>query len=533
MNSAATGSAATRNSGAPTAGPRAWAALAVLTLPVLLISIDMTVLGFAAPHLSSDLAPTGGQLLWIIDIYSFILAGLLITMGAIGDRIGRRRLLLMGSAGFSAASLIAAYSPTPEVLIAARALLGLAGATLMPSTLSLLRNIFLNDRQRLLAIAVWGSGFSAGAALGPILGGWLLEYFHWGSVFLINVPVVALLLVLTPLLIRESRTPDPGRLDMLSVVLSLGALLPAVYGVKRLAEAGPALLPLLTIAVGTVLGWVFIRRQLRLADPMIDVRLFAVRRFSVAVLTNLMIVFAMVSSLFFLTQYLQIVQGINPLRAGLVLVPGLVLAVAAGFAAVPVSRRLSLGTVIVIGLVLVALGFLLMTRAPLDGGAPLVAVAFSLIGIGMGLAETVTNDAILTAAPPSRAGAASAISETAYELGGALGVALLGSVLTIIYRLRIDDVPGVAEHTMEAARDTLGGAVTASAGLDPATGTALMDAARSAFTDGIHLTSAIAAVIVIAAAVQAGVLLRRAGRPNDPPGTTGSTEAGPPGRTQG
>ncbi|WP_067967653.1 MFS transporter [Nocardiopsis trehalosi] len=499
----------------PSAGPREWAGLAVLVLPVLLISVDMTVLGFAVPHLSEDLSPTGGQLLWIIDVYSFVLAGLLVTMGALGDRIGRRRLLMIGSAGFGVASLAAAYAPTPEVLIAARALLGLAGATLMPSTLSLLRNMFPDPRQRLFAIAVWGAGFSAGGALGPILGGWLLEHFHWGSVFLINLPVMALILVAVPLLVRESRDPDPGRLDPLSVALSMGALLPAVYGVKKLAEGHSAAVPVAAIAVGLVLGVVFVRRQLRLTDPMIDVRLFAIREFSVAVLTNLMIVFAMVSSLFFLTQYLQLVLGISPLRAGVALLPGLALAVAAGFAAVALSRRLSLGAVVVIGLGLITAGFLLLTRAPLDGGAVLVAVAFGLIGAGMGLAETLTNDAILTAAPPARAGAASAISETAYELGGALGVALLGSVLTAAYQWRLDAVPGVPDETMRAAEETLGGAVTAVEGLPAATADALLLAARSAFTDGIHLTSAIAAAITVAAAVQAGVLLRRRRTPAD------------------
>ncbi|WP_046471774.1 MFS transporter [Allosalinactinospora lopnorensis] len=505
-----------RREGAIGAGPREWAALAVLTLPVLLISVDMTVLGFAVPHLSEDLSPTSGQLLWIIDVYGFVLAGLLITMGSLGDRIGRRRLLLIGSAGFGLASLMAAFAPDPETLIAARALLGMAGATLMPSTLSLIRNIFLVQRQRLIAIAIWASGFSAGGALGPILGGWLLEHFWWGSVFLINLPVMALLLVAAPPLVRESRDPAPGRLDPLSVVLSMGAMLPAVYGVKKIASHGIAPLPALAIVVGLSVGIVFVRRQLRLPTPMIDVRLFAVRRFSVAVATNLVLVFALVASLFYLPQYLQLVLGMAPSRAGLVLVPGLLLSVLMSFVAVLLARRLGLGTIILLALGIISMGYFALTQAPLDNGVLLVAVAFGLIAGGSGLAETLTNDAIMTAVPPERAGAASAISETAYELGGALGVALLGSVLTASYRFRLDEVDGVPEASMDTARDTLGGAVTTASSLPAETGDALVRAAHTAFTDAMHLTSALAGVIIVAAAVHAGVLLRRARGPAAP-----------------
>ncbi|MEE2046314.1 MFS transporter, partial [Nocardiopsis tropica] len=261
------------------AGPREWAALAVLVLPVILISVDSTVLGFAVPALSEDLRPTAGQLLWIVDVYGFVLAGLLITMGSLGDRIGRRRLLMIGSAAFGAASLIAAFSPTAQTLVLARALLGLAGASLMPSTLSLLRNIFLDARQRLLAIAIWASGFSGGAALGPILGGWLLEHFSWGSVFLINLPVMVLILVLVPLLVRESRNPEAGRLDLLSAVLSMAAMLPAVYGIKKLATEGFGVVPIASLAVGLGLGYLFVRRQRQLRDPLIDVGLFRYRVF--------------------------------------------------------------------------------------------------------------------------------------------------------------------------------------------------------------------------------------------------------------
>lgn len=490
------------------AGPRAWAALAVLALPVLLISIDLTVLGFAVPFLSEELQPSGPQLLWIIDVYSFVLAGLLVTMGTLGDRVGRRRLLMAGSVGFGLASLLAAHAPSAAVLITARALLGLAGATLMPSTLSLLRNIFLEPRQRLVAIAIWSTMFSGGTALGPILGGWLLEHFHWGSVFLVNLPVVALILALAPLLVPESRDPAPGPYDLPSAALSLAAVLPVVYGVKEVAAGGAPATAAACITVGLLLGWVFVRRQLRLDSPMLDMRLFRIRAFSVGVATNLMVVFALVSSLFFLTQYMQLVLGISPLRAGLLLLPGLGLSMAGHFVAVVLARRLTMGTLVVSGLSLMTLGFLLLTRLPLTGGAVWVVAGFALIGLGVGVAETLTNDAIMTVAPPERAGSAAAVSETAYELGGALGIAVLGSVLTAAYRLGLPAVPGVDAAALNAARETLGGAATASQELGGTAGAALMEAARTAFTDGIHLTSLLGAVIVCYAAVQAGVLLR-------------------------
>lgn len=536
MTSVTTGNGSERaRDGAPAlAGPREWTALAVLVLPVILISVDSTVLGFAVPALSEHLAPTAGQLLWIIDVYGFILAGLLITMGSLGDRIGRRRLLMIGSAAFGAASLLAAFAPTPEILIAARALLGVAGASLMPSTLSLLRNIFLDPRQRLLAIALWASGFSGGAALGPILGGWLLEHFFWGSVFLINLPVMALILVLVPLLVRESRNPGAGRIDAVSVLLSLGAMLPAVYGVKKLATEGLSAVPVASLAVGLALGYLFVRRQQKLDDPLIDVGLFRDRVFSVAVVTNLMIVFSLVSSLFFLTQYLQLVLGISPMRAGFVLVPGLLLSVLAGLVAVRLSRRLSLATVVGGSLLVTAAGFAVLVVAPVNDatlGVAVVTTGFALIATGSGFAETLTNGAIMSAAPPERAGAASAISETAYELGAALGVAVLGSALTAFYRSHLTGPEGVPAGAVDAARETLGGAAHSSAGLGGAPGEALMEAARTAFTSGMHMTSAIAVAIVAAAAVQAWLLLRGRGnpaveRPEPPfPAATGAAEA--------
>ncbi|WP_152473113.1 MFS transporter, partial [Rhodococcus rhodnii] len=337
---------------------------------------------------------------------------------------------------------------------------------------------------------------------------WLLEHFHWGSVFLINLPVMAVLLVALPLLVRESRDPSPGPLDFASVALSLLAMLPAVYGIKKLASDGIAPLPLALLFFGLTAGLVFVRRQLRLEHPLIDIGLFRNRRFSVAIATNFMLVFSMVSSLFFLTQYLQLVLGISPMRAGFVLVPGLLLSIVAGFVAIRLVRGMGLTTVLLVGIGLIAVGYGVLVFTPVSGGAALVAFSFAALGTGVGLAETLTNSVVLSTAPAERAGGASAISETAYELGGALGVALLGSVLTAAYSRGLADVPGVTGEAMSASRETLGAAATAAEATEGDAGVALMDAAREAFTSSMHVTSAIAVVIVLGAGVMVASVLR-------------------------
>src|SRR3712207_5587131 len=306
----------------PRAGRREWIGLAVLMLPTLLIVMDLTVLHLAVPHLSADLQPSSAQLLWIVDIYGFLIAGALMTMGTLGDRIGRRRLLLIGAAVFGFASVLAAFSPSAELLIASRALLGVAGATLMPSTLALIRGMFLDPRQRSAAIGMWISGFSAGSAIGPLIGGALLEYFWWGSVFLLNVPVMVLLLVLGPRLLPEYRDPAPGRFDLASTALSLVAIIAVIYGVKGIAEHGLDGSSAVAIAAGLLVGLVFVQRQTRIADPLVDLALFRRPAFRVALLTNMLGLFVIGGVLLFMTQYLQLVLGMGPLEAGAWAVPG-------------------------------------------------------------------------------------------------------------------------------------------------------------------------------------------------------------------
>ncbi|MBK1783219.1 MFS transporter [Prauserella cavernicola] len=487
---------------------RDWLALAVLVLPVLLISVDMTVLGFALPYLAEDLGPSGAEQLWIVDIYSFVLAGLLVLMGTLGDRIGRRKLLLAGAVAFGGASVLAAFATSPALLIAARALLGVGGATLMPSTLSLIRSIFTDPTQRRIAIAVWGSGFSGGMALGPVLGGWLLEHFWWGSVFLINVPVMLVLLVAGPFLLPEARDPSPGRFDPLSALLSLAAILPVVYGIKRFAEYGVEPLAGLSVLAGVLLGVVFVRRQRALTDPMLDLALFRNRAFSASVLTNMLGVFALVGLLFLMPQYLQLVLGLRPMTAALWLLPMTFAGVAGSLAAARLSRRLPVPWLIGGGLLVAAVGFAALVTLGVDSGLAMLVTGMALVGFGVPLSETLTNDLIITAAPPERAGAASAISETGFELGGALGTAVLGSVATAVYR------SGIPADADEAARETLGGAVATAAQLPPEQAASLLAAAKESFVQGVQVSAVVGAVLLAYTGVQALVLLR--GRREEP-----------------
>ena len=488
-------------------GWRGWAALVVLMLPVLLVSVDNTVLSFALPDIALDLAPTSTEQLWIIDAYPLVLAGLLVTMGTLGDRFGRRRMLLIGAVGFAAVSVLAAFAPSAALLIAARAGMGVFGAMLMPSTLSLLRSIFTHRDQRRLAIAVWASMFSAGAALGPIVGGILLEHFSWGSVFLMSVPVLVPLLILAPLLVPESRDPHPGRIDPVSIAYSMLTMVPIVYAIKELAVHGPGWMPVALTGLGAAFGVLFVRRQLASPSPMLDMRLFARGTFSGALLVNLLSVIALVGFLYFVAQHLQLIVGLAPMQAGFALVPGMLAMIVAGLLVVPVSRRVAPRIVVPVALGFSVAAYLMVPIAVGGGALWMLVGAFTLLGVGIGAAETVSNDLILASAPPAKAGAASAVSETAYELGAVLGTAVLGGILTAAYRAGIVIPDGVDARAAEAARETLAGAVAASAALDPATGEALRTAAAHAFDAGVGITAVLGAVLVGVAAVIAATTL--------------------------
>ncbi|MFP8960082.1 MFS transporter [Streptomyces nanhaiensis] len=493
------------------AGRREWTGLAVLVLPTLLVSMDLTVLHLAVPVLSADLRPTGTQLLWITDIYGFLIAGWLITMGALGDRIGRRRLLLTGGAAFGAASVLAAMSDSAEMLIATRGLLGVAGATLMPSTLSLIRHMFQDPAQRTFAVSTWMTTFMVGGAIGPLVGGALLEKFWWGSVFLLGVPVMLLLLVLGPALLPEYRAPGAGRLDVVSVLLSLVSVLTAVYGVKRLAEHGADWAAGAAVLTGLAVGAVFLRRQRMLRDPLIDLRLFSERTFSAALSTQTLGVFAMAGTQFFIIQYLQLVEGLSPLQAGLWTLPSTAAGIVGAMLAPAVVRKVRPAYAMGAGLLLAALGFVAMTRVAGDSGLAVLVAGFVVTSFGLGPTMTLTTDMIIGSAPPERAGAASAISETGSEFGLAMGLAVIGSAGTAVYRAEAADaVPGgVPADAAEAARDTLGGAVDVAGGLPAGLAARLLDGAREAFTSALHTTAALSCAVTLALVVLVMTLLRR------------------------
>ena len=498
---------------APRAGRKEWIGLAVIALPCMLYSMDLTVLNLAVPALTQDLEPSSTQLLWILDIYGFLVAGSLITMGTLGDRIGRRRLLLIGAAAFGLASIAAAFSTSAEMLIVTRALLGLAGATLAPSTLSLIRNMFLDSAQRTFAIGVWVTSYSVGGAIGPLLGGIVLQYFHWGSVFLIGVPVMLLLLAVGPVLLPEFRDPDAGRLDLISAAMSLAAVLLVIYGLKRIAEHGVGWVSVVATLAGVAIGALFVRRQQRLDDPFIDVRLFRSPAFSVALASYTLGTFVAFGIYIYIAQYMQLVLELPPLVAGIWMLPYMLAFVVGSLIVPALAQRIRPAYLMSGGLVLAAVGFLVYTQMDRGPALTLLVIGSVIYSLGISPVVILATDLIVGSAPVERAGAASAISETGSELGGALGIALLGSLATTIYRSAMTaSVPaGVPSGAVQAARSTLGGAVEAAKGLEGQQGTQLVAAARAAFTQAFETTALVCAVLALLAAIGTVLVLREAG----------------------
>lgn len=504
----------------PRATRREWIGLGVLTLAALVYAMDLTVLNLAIPRISAELRPTSAQLLWIIDIYGFLVAGLLITMGTLGDRIGRRKLLLGGAAGFALASLLAAFSTSSEMLIASRAIMGIAGATIAPSTLSLIFTMFLDPKQRTTAVGFWIAAYSAGGAIGPVLGGILLEFFWWGSVFLIGVPVMGLLLILGPRTLPEYRDPEARRLDLRSAAMSLLAILGVVYGLKEIAQGGIATVPMLSIVAGVVLGFVFVRRQLHLASPMIDVSLFRIRAFSASLGSYFLGIFVVVGYFLFIGQYLQLVLGLSPIEAAVWSLPSALGFIAGSMLAPRIIHRFRPSVIMGVGMAIAAVGTALLIGLGLDPGSGIFLIAVASIVISLGLAPVITlaTELIVGSAPPEQAGAATGMSETSGELGGALGIAILGSIGTAVYRTEVTDSlpPDVPASAADAARDTLGGAVAIAQTLPDAIGTALVEVARIAFIDALHFVAAVAAVGAILTAIAAAVALRSVAARSEP-----------------
>ncbi|NLE96498.1 MAG: MFS transporter [Propionibacterium sp.] len=485
-----------------------WTGLGLLVLPMLALASDLTVLFLALPTMSVDLSPSASQGLWITHVYGFFIAGFLITMGRLGDRIGPRRLLLIGAAAFGVLSVVAAFSVDAQMLIVTRALLGIAGATLMPSLFSLLRTMFDDDTQRRLAIAIMFSSFSVGGAFGPLLGGVLLEYFWWGAIFLINVPPMALLVLLGTRLLPERTDANSGRLDLISVVLSVVGMLAAVYGLQELAAgqetgSGGAWPHLGITALGLVLLGLFVRRQRRLREPLFEMTLLANPRIAAPLVALLMVGIGVVGVFFLTTQYLQWVGGATALQAGLWTLPYVVVNIAGAMLAPWAAGRIRPALVVALGLGVAVVGAVLLALLAGPGASvPMVVGGLSVIGFGQGAALGLVSDLILSNAPKRYTGSAAAAQEVGGELGSALGIAAGGAVGMIFYRASLGrrvlaDVPDAA---VEAAAGSIHEGVTTAEAVGSG-GQQLLDAVQAAVAHGLQAYAAIGAGVVGLAAV--------------------------------
>ncbi|MDU0292798.1 MFS transporter [Saccharothrix longispora] len=492
----------------PRAGWREWLGLAVLALPTTLAMLDISVLFIALPHLGEDLGADGTQQLWITDIYGFMIAGFLVTMGTLGDRIGRRRLLLIGAVAFTVASVLAAYSTSTEMLIISRALLGIAGAPIMPCSLALLMGMFKDAKQLGIAFAVWSTAMMVGVTLGPVVGGAMLESFWWGSVFLLGVPVMLLVLVLGPMVLPESRKPNPGRLDLSSVALSLATILPFTYGLKELVKSGWHVTSVLWVLLGVVSGVVFVVRQRKLADPLLDLRLFGIREVSGGLLVSLIFAAIQGGTSFFAILRLQVVEGLSALDAGLWLLPPS-LALVAGINLTPLfTRRVRPAYVLAATAVVGAVGQLLLFRTADTADLATLLTGLSLVYFSVGPVGPLVNQLVMGNTPPEQAGSAGSMSATCGEFGIAFGIAAMGSIGAVVYRNTVSIPAQVPAEAAGPAADSAVGAVGAAQQLRPDVADELLAAARDAFNTGMHAVSAVSGILLIGIAVLVVVGLR-------------------------
>ena len=494
-----------------TAGRREFTGLAVLAVAALLLSLDLSVLYLALPHLSRDLGANSIEQLWILDIYGFMTAGFLITMGSLGDRIGRRRLLLIGAAVFGIASIVAALSVNVWMLLGARALMGIAGATVMPCGLGLITYMFKNPAQRGMAIASWMSCFMGGLLIGPVIGGILLRFFWWGSVFLLAVPVMVLLLIAGPAVLPEFRNPHAGPLDLTSVALSLAGVLPVIFGLKELARNGWAAIPVLAIVVGLAFAAAFVLRQRKLRDPLLDTGLFRNRVFTAAIIFGVLGGAVQGGSSLLVTLYLQMVKGLSTLATGLWLVPA-TLALVVGLMLGPIlAQRIRPAYVLAIGMAVATIGYVVLSQVTSGTGVGGVIVGFGIVLFGVGIPLGLVTGLAVGSVANEKVGSASGVMQTGSEFGVAFGIAGLGSVATAVYRGQLTDtVPsGLPPDVVSAATASIEGAITVAQSLPAAAGTALLNAAKDAFTAGLNTVAVVGAVVLVGLAVMSVAMLRQ------------------------
>lgn len=486
------------------AGANRWVVLVVLCVSLLLVAIDATVLHVAIPAVTESLRPGAVELLWIVDAYPLVCASLLILFGTLGDRVGRRRVLLLGYGLFGVASCMAAFASHASVLIAARALLGVGGAMIMPATLSILRQVFPDRRERALAIGLWSAVAAVGAAVGPLLGGFLLEHFRWGSVFLINVPLMLVSLPVGRILLPESKGDGRGPWDVVGALMAAAGLFALVLGVKRLGNASVTnVWTVLSLLLGAGLLVAFVRRQRRRTHPLIDLHMFARPAFSTSVGCIVLAMLALVGLELIAAQYLQLVLGLSPWETGLRLLPLTVAAMAAGLVGARMLRRCGPRRMVCAGFCLTAGAVLLLTAMGGRDNAPLLLTGFVLLGFGLETTLFGAYESMLSEAPAEQAGGAAAIGETSYQLGAGIGIALLGSVMNAAYAPGLTGVPGVPSAAASAARHSLGEAYEVAGELGGPAGRALRDAARHSFVHGLHVALLVSAGLLLLGAVMA------------------------------
>ncbi|MEU6068092.1 MFS transporter [Streptomyces sp. NPDC047082] len=487
------------------AGANRWVVLVVLCVSLLLVALDATVLHVAVPAVTEDLKPGAIELLWIVDAYPLVCASLLILFGTLGDRVGRRRILLLGYALFGVASAVAAVAPSAHVLILARALLGVGGAMIMPATLSILRQVFPDRRERALAIGIWSAVAAVGAAVGPLLGGFLLEHFWWGSVFLVNIPLMLVSLPVGRLLLPESTGERNGPWDVVGALMAAAGLFGLVLGVKRLGGGEPAasVFTLVPLVLGALLMALFVRRQRRRTHPLVDLRMFARPAFSTSVGCIVLAMLALVGLELIAAQYLQLVLGLSPLETGLRLLPLTIAAMASGLAGARMLRRFGPRRMVCFGFLLTAAGVLTLTAMGGEDNTGLLLAGFVVLGFGLETTLFGAYESMLSEAPAEQAGGAAAIGETSYQLGAGIGIALLGSVMNAAYAPGLASVPGVPASASAAAGHSLGEAYDVAARLGGPAGVALRRAARDSFVHGLHVTLLVSAGLLLLGALMA------------------------------